>query len=396
MSAGIERSWLLPADLRDDAPGRRTVRDWCADLSLALLSLCVAGAVLAGEHFTTERPAPAWFALDAAVGVLAPAALLLRRRWPLAVALALVAAYAVARTAGVPAGVAAFGVALRCRTRTAVAVATLLACANVLDITVRHPGLASGPLLAAAVLLCAAGLAAGLFARARRDLVVSLRDRAIRAESEQRRRAGEARRAERARLAREMHDVLAHRISVMSVHAGALAFRPGAPADQVARTAEILRAAAHDALVELREVIGVLRDDGAGEPPGPPPTLAAARALIDDARRAGTSVQVESFPDELPAAVGRDVCRILEEALTNARKHAPGRPVTVAVEHADDGVRITVRNPLRAAPDDNPIPGGGFGLIGVAERVELAGGRLDHGPRPDGTFTLSAWLPSAP
>ncbi|MFC6879183.1 MULTISPECIES: sensor histidine kinase [Actinomadura] len=394
----VERSLLLPSALREDGT-RRSFRDWCVDAACALVACGIAAGTLAGEYFTTARPAAGWLALDAAAGVLAPLALLFRRRWPVRVAVGLVLVSAVARTAGFPAGVAAFGVALRCRTRTAVAVAALLACASVCDVAVRQRGVGGAATVAAVVLLCTAVLLAGLFARARRDLVLALRDRALRAEADQWRRAEEARQGERVRMAREMHDALGHRITVMSLHAGALAFRPDAPAEEVARSAEILRSASHDALVELREVIGVLRGRDAGRDPGPSgprPTLAAARDLIDEARRAGDAVVLDAFPDTLdgvPEPVRRDAYRVLQEALTNARKHAPGLPVTVRVVREDGGIRVTADNPLPGPGRSRAMPGGGFGLVGLAERAALAGGRLEHGPRPGGVFRLSAWLP---
>ncbi len=118
----------------------------------------------------------------------------------------------------------------------------------------------------------------GMFVRARRQLVLSLRDRAERAEAEQQLRVAQARQLERARIAREMHDVLAHRISLLSLHAGALEFRPTRRADEVARAAGVIRASAHQALQDLREVIGVLRDEGGGDEPPEPPAADPGRA----------------------------------------------------------------------------------------------------------------------
>ena len=131
-----------------------------------------------------------------------------------------------------------------------------------------------------------------MFVRARRQLVLSLRERAERAEAEQQLRVEQARQHERARIAREMHDVLAHRISLLSMHAGALEFRPDAPPEEVAHAAGIVRASAHQALQDLREVIGVLREEPAlnGGPERPQPTLANLPALLDESRTAGMHV----------------------------------------------------------------------------------------------------------
>ena len=161
----------------------------------------------------------------------------------------------------------------------------------------------------------------GLFVRARRELVRSLRAQADRA-------GDEARAAERQRIAREMHDVLAHRLSLLSVHAGALEFRPDAPAEEVAEAAGVIRESARAALEELREVIGVLREEERGDgPPEPPqPALADLPALVEESRAAGMrlTAQIELGDVAPPPALGRTAYRIVQEGLTNARKHAPG------------------------------------------------------------------------
>src|SRR5690348_16266362 len=125
-----------------------------------------------------------------------------------------------------------------------------------------------------------------------------------------------------------MHDVLAHRISLLSLHAGVLEFRPDAPPEEIARAAGVIRASAHQALEDLRAVIGILRDgpDGQGPQSQPPqPTLAALPGLLEESRAAGMRIRTEvSLPDLalVPDAIGRHALRIVQEALTNARKHA--------------------------------------------------------------------------
>ncbi|MDR7279571.1 sensor histidine kinase [Catenuloplanes atrovinosus] len=237
----------------------------------------------------------------------------------------------------------------------------------------------------------------GSLLRSRRLLVRSLRDRAERAESEQQLRVAQARQLERARIAREMHDVLAHRISLLSLHAGALEIRPDAPATEVAKAAGVIRASAHQALQDLREVIGVLREPAAdGDPERPQPTLADLTTLVEESRAAGTRVALELPADggNPPDMVGRTAYRLVQEGLTNARKHAPGALVTVTVGGAPGkGLSITVRNPAPVGGGASGIPGAGTGLVGLAERATLAGGRLDHRREPGGGFTLEAWLP---
>jgi signal transduction histidine kinase len=196
-----------------------------------------------------------------------------------------------------------------------------------------------------------------------------------------------------------MHDVLAHRISLLSLHAGALEFRPDAPPDEVARAAGVIRASAHQALEDLRAVIGVLRDGTDGEAPAPPqPTLAALPGLLEESRAAGMVLHADVRVTELaavPDVVGRHALRIIQEALTNARKHAPTAVVDVLLEGAPgDGLTIEVRN---AAPvltaGRTAIPGSGTGLVGLGERAALSGGRLEHGRDQHGDFRLRAWLP---
>jgi len=258
------------------------------------------------------------------------------------------------------------------------------------------PDLPYAGAVAFAELLSLAVIGWGMFVRSKRQLMVSLRDRARRAETEAQLRAEQAQRLAREAIAREMHDVLAHRLTLLSVHAGALEFRPDAPREEVARAAGVIRESAHEALQDLREIIGVLR---AGEPDDagrPQPTLAALDGLVAECREAGMKVTLASRvtdPAAVPSSVGRTAYRIAQEALTNARKHAPGTEVTVSVTGAPgEGLVVDVRNP---APEGEvpAVPGSGQGLIGLTERATLTGGRLEHGPESDGGFRVRAWLP---
>jgi signal transduction histidine kinase len=238
--------------------------------------------------------------------------------------------------------------------------------------------------------MVAVALGWGLFVRARRELVRSLRDQAARA-------GDEARAAERRRIAREMHDVLAHRLSLLSVHAGALEFRPDASAEEVAAAAAVIGASARAALDELSGVIGVLREDGSETLTQPPqPTIADLAALVEESRAAGMRITARiELGDAVPtAAVGRTAYRIAQEGLTNARKHAPGAAVTLTVAAPDGDLQVEIRSlaPLAVAPA-GPLPGAGTGLIGLAERVTLAGGELESGVDPAGAFVLRARLP---
>jgi signal transduction histidine kinase len=251
-----------------------------------------------------------------------------------------------------------------------------------------------------ALVFVAAVLAWGMFIRARRQLARTLRERERRAESD---RDTQARRHERHRIAREMHDVLAHRLSLVSLHAGALELRPDRPADEIARAAGVIRDSAHQALEDLRGVIGVLRADPAGDdwadeaPQRPQPTLADLPELVDESRQAGTLVELEcnvAEPAAVPVAVGRGAYRIVQEAITNSRKHAHGEEVSITVSGSrGEGLTVEIRNPCPAGAGTTAIPGAGSGLLGLSERASLAGGRLEHGRTPAGDFRLWAWLP---
>jgi signal transduction histidine kinase len=237
----------------------------------------------------------------------------------------------------------------------------------------------------------------------RRELVASWRRQAETASSEQAARVAQAQLAERARIAREMHDVLAHRLSLVAMHAGVLAHRPDLSEQERAEAAEVVRAGAHQALEELREVLGVLRDDVGEEGQGPrveapQPGLSDIPFLVAEVTSSGQEVRLLAGEDvwprsvTLPASAGRHAYRVVQEALTNARKHADGRPVTVQIGgRAGDGLRIEVTNPTPAV-GEGTLPSGGRGLTGMGERVELAGGRFTAGVEA-GCFVVRAWLP---
>jgi signal transduction histidine kinase len=246
------------------------------------------------------------------------------------------------------------------------------------------------------VLAHAALVGWGALSQARAALVASLRERAERAEAEQGRRVAEARALERTSIAREMHDALAHRLTLVATYAGALEYRPDTPPEQLSRAAGVIRAGVHQALIELRDVLTVLRDDGTedyGE--APQPVFADLARLVEEARHSGTPVELTNqtvTPEALPPTLSRTAYRVVQEGLTNARKHAPGEPVQVTLDGAPGGrLTIELRNPVPLTPVTT-IPGSGTGLIGLTERVRLAGGRIDHETTRE-EFLLQAWLP---
>jgi signal transduction histidine kinase len=373
-------------DVVSDDPDRR--RDRVIDALVYLFAFAVAAATLRD----TWDQQPPWLRVVAiVVGIAALVSLRWRRNHPSAVGIGIGVVALVIITASGANLVAAFNAAVRARGRDFAIVAGLaIAWAFANPLLYPPHGVSYGFDAGASLLMAGTAIGWGLFVRARRQLVRSLRDQADRA-------AGEARAAERRRIAREMHDVLAHRLSLLSVHAGALEFRPDAPAEEVAEAAGVIRESARAALDELRGVIGILREDGGESLTEPPqPTLADLAALVEESRAAGMRITERiELGDAAPAgAVGRTAYRIVQEGLTNARKHAPGAAVTLTVEAPGGDLRVEVRSLAPVAVAAAPtLPGAGTGLIGLAERVTLAGGELESGVDPAGAFVLRARLP---
>lgn len=234
-------------------------------------------------------------------------------------------------------------------------------------------------------------LALGFYLGARRELMASLVARAETAEREQALKVEAARAGERTRIAREMHDVLAHRISLVSMHAGVLAFRDDLDPEQTRATAQIIQENAHASLTELRQVLSALREEGQGT--GPQPTLDDLGELLEEGTAAGMRIELtDARPAgvRVPAGISRHAYRIVQEGLTNARKHAVGAPVWVSLCGAPgDGLTVEVRNLLTHGSD---VAGAGLGLVGLAERAELVGGRLTAEVHR-GEHVMEAWLP---
>jgi signal transduction histidine kinase len=334
--------------------------------------------------------------------VTVPALVLLwwRRKHPVAVALLLLIPAAVTDMVGGAAAIAVFTVAVHRPLRTALWVAAAHFVVPIpLSLRYPDPDLQVVGANTIALLLIAIVVTWGTAVRGRRELIVTLRERATRAEAEAAQRAEMQRGLERERIAREMHDVLAHRISLISLHAGALEIRGDLSRAQVADAGATIRASAHQAMEELREILGVLRT-GDGDDLRPRQNLGDLDDLVGEARRAGMQIRLDNRvgdPASLPAAVNRTAFRLVQEGLTNARKHAPGEEVWVMLDRCDGGdLQVRLRNPLPAGPVAPALPGSRSGLVGLAERVALAGGRIEHGPRRGAEgpeFRLEAWLP---
>lgn len=342
-------------------------------------------ALAAWPPLTRDPATLMW--LDVTVALLSIAAVPVVLRHPLPAGLALAVLAALSPVATPAATVAALYAARWRRLPTAAIVAVAGLAGHAVQGWWRpNPSLPYGWWLLLMAVAYAGLVGWGALAQARAALVDSLRERARRAEREQERRVAEARLAERTRIAREMHDVLAHRLSLLATYAGALEYRPDAPPEKLAAAAAVVREGVHQALNELREVVTLLREDeGRSEP-----ATVDIPKLVEESRAAGLEVTLDNHVVGLPDPVARTGYRVVQEALTNARKHAAGQPVTVTLDGAaGDRLRIEVRNPLPGkASESEP----GLGLIGLAERVHLAGGEFTYG-RTAGEFRVSAWIP---
>ena len=337
------------------------------------------------------------FWLDLGVGLVAFVLVHLRRRHPLVAALLLNALAAVSGLAAGPALLAAVSLATRRRVPSIVAVGVVSFAAGVAYAVIEpREGPSSLWLESVASLIAVlAVLFLGMYIGSRRELLWTLRQRAERAEAEAELRMVRAQEQERARIAREMHDVLAHRISQISMRAGALAFREDLSADQLRAESAVVRDTAHAALADLRGVLGVLRDGRTGERlEAPQPTYADVAPLVAQASSLGQRVELlDEVPDAttVPDQVGRTAFRIVQEGLTNARKHAPGTLVTVRLSGGPEhGLDVCLRNPRGLGRVD--ATGAGLGLVGLTERATLGGGRLEATDQADG-FELHVWLP---
>ncbi|MGY1831590.1 sensor histidine kinase [Geodermatophilus sp. SYSU D01180] len=358
--------------------------------------LAVLGTVVVGLSAATPDGGPPALVVPGTV-VLALTLLLLRRRAPLvpfAVG-ALMAALGPALTVATPLTAYAVGrYEGRWPVRAAAALAGAVALVRPWDLGTAEE--AVGGLGAIGLVLLLPG-ALGIWQRTRVLLLAALRDRAVRAEAERELLAREAVVGERTRIAREMHDAVGHRVSLMVLQAGAIEVAAG-DRQRVEQLAGQVQTAGRKALEELRQMVGVLRAEEVDEaaPLGPQPGLADLPRLVASAREAGMAV-TWAGPAEGTApvdpVVGRAAYRIVQEALTNAGRHAPGAPVRVTVERRPGELHVTVVNgPPGRVPD--AVPGGGFGLVGLAERVRTLDGRLVAEPRLDGGFGVEAVLPA--
>jgi signal transduction histidine kinase len=369
----------------------------------ALVVVAAIGAVIElivkpGEvqyHPTTTN----WFLIPAALATILP--LLARRRLPfLAPATVLIVAAAVSFVDGNFAPIsfsifisiiaAAFLLGMNADRREALAGVPLIVAVAAIAVRNQPDTSTEETLFITLILLCAW---VGGFALSRRLAEArEAEERATALAAEQTRLAEEAAEEERSRIARELHDVVAHHVSVMTVQAGAVR-RLLKPEQEREREALVsVEETGRKALTEMRRLLGVLKEEAAPAPLAPQPGMATLDTLLDQVREAGLPVELstEGKPVELAPGVDLSAYRIIQEALTNALRHAGPARAWVVVRYGEKNLELEIANDGRS---DGNNPAGGHGLVGMKERVAVYGGELESGPRPGGGFAVRARLP---
>ncbi|WP_346777069.1 histidine kinase [Streptomyces sp. HNM0575] len=368
--------------------GPGDIGSWSRRGRLALVAAVTVTAVsnsatVAGSYL---NPAPA-------AGLLCGGALLLRHGLPAASPVMTTAA------AGVwgwpmlaPLLVALYDLAVRGRALVATACAVL----SLLGNAVFRPRISLlTPQQYGPALFLTLALVLGLWAGNRRRLVAALTANVEHLLTERELREQAARLSERSAIAAEMHDVLAHRLTLIALHSGVLTTKKAALPEPMAERVDLLRTACTDGLADLRDVLRALRESGpqGGAEGVAAPVLQEVGEVIEQARTAGQSVEWHSHgsPEQAPSAHRLAVLRLVQEALTNARKHAPEGSVTVDIGYGPPTTLVEVTN--TATPQAGPPPPSGFGLVGLAERVEALGGNLEAGPAGTGSWRVAARIP---
>ncbi len=415
---------VYPADMDSVRPAGRLWMDrleawWSSPVRNALYALGMAALLIYGAYGEAHPTKPyslsagqhAPHTPDAAYLLVLAACLVLywRQRWPAPVLAASTAAVVVYTLLGYVNGaaliapmVALYSLAVRSSWQRALAWGAGVLAVLLAVTAITNPfgpfggGFVVMPFTAAVA--CFAGIAVG----SRRAYVASIRDRA---EADARRQIGE----ERLRIARELHDVVAHTMATINVQASAAAQVLTSRPEQAADSLAAIRAASKDGLRELRAILNVLRQaDEAADPTQPAPGLARLDALAAGVRQAGlpVTVTVTGQPRPLPAVADLAAFRIVQEALTNTLRHAGPATATVALRYGSAEVSIEVTDTGRGmrqaagrGGEKGQAPGGGeagHGLRGMRERAAAAGGEVEAGPRPAGGFRVAARLPLAP
>ena len=378
-------------------PHARAPRNHVADVALIVVSAAL-GYIAATN---LERPFgwPVWTEpVELVLGLCACLALWWRLTHPVVVAIVLLVAGTFLSSVSVAPLFALYAVALLCSLRVTI-VFCVLNLISVVGPLLLRPEFHASPLLllSAHVVGVIAATALGLVVRSRRALVRSLRERARAAETEAALRASQAEHEAREELAREMHDVLGHRLSLLSIQAGALGYNAAMSSEETARVVEEIRRNSRAALQDLREVLHVLRSP---QEDVPLPGIADVPALVREAGPVGASITLAdddgltSADSAVPAVLGRTLYRFVQEGLTNVRTHAAGADAEVTFSGREGiGIHAEIWNAGTGAPVPDSTTGAGSGLGGLAERAALVGGEVAHGPTDDGGWRLTMRLP---
>jgi signal transduction histidine kinase len=388
---------------------RERLRRVPAPMVDALLAVAVAAVTAAAVRVAIEPHSTPPDAFAYVLAVAFGALLLLRRRWPLGVFAASNVLLFVYYTMGypgmtpaIPLGVALYTAAAAGHLRWCLASTAFYMTAGAVVVGFREGTPALEVLtsfLPQASLMVALSLL-GDAVRSRRGWQAEVRERLARVEADREREARRRVERERLRIARELHDVLAHTIAVVTVQAGVAADVLTESPEQARSALEAIRAASREAMAELKATVGVLRGgerDGEGAPRAPSPGLGQLGGLLEAAREGGLRVEAEvcGEPRPLPALVDLTAYRIVQESLTNVGRHAGAASATVTIRYEPGAVVVEVdddgRGPAATAADHRP----GYGLAGMAERSAALGGSLEAGARPGGGFRVTARLPLA-
>jgi len=370
-------------------------------LLLAAVGLGLAGVVL-GQDQLDGPQGPLWFDVLATLAIVGP--LFLRRRFPLGAPVAV--GVAVVLTSFVDerlvaylfvpflAGCAAVFLLGLVRERREAVAGLVLAIGVTAFATYRDPIANLDGFIATSVIFGVVWTIA--FALSRKfEEADEAKKRAATAEREREERARAAVTEERARIARELHDVVGHSVSVMTVQASAVRrlLRPEQEREREALL--IVEQTGREALAEMRRMVGVLRRPEEAPALAPQPSLEHVDKLVEQAREAGLPVElrIEGEPLSLPAGVDLTAYRLVQEGLTNALKHARAERAQVLLRYSAGDIEVTVSDDGRGAGSDD---GGGHGLVGMRERVAVYGGALEAGPQPEGGYRLRARLPVMP
>ncbi len=373
-------------------------RYWFEALVLAGIGVGLAGVVV-GQGRTDGPTGPLWFDVLAIVAILSP--LFARRRFPFGAPMA-VGAAVVLTTFVDPrvtpyafvtflAGCSAVFLVGLLRDRSLAAVSLALALGVEALVAYKDPKGNLGNFIATSIVLAILWTIAFALGRKFRE-ADEAKERAARAEREREERARSAVTDERARIARELHDVVGHSVSVMTVQASAVR-RLLRPEQQRERESLlIVEQTGREALAEMRRMVGVLRRPEEAPALAPQPSLEHLDKLVEQVREAGLPVELRVEGDPLPLPAGLDLTayRLVQEGLTNALKHARAQHAEVLVHYSDGHVELSVSDDGRGAGDRD---GGGHGLVGMRERMTVYGGELEAGPRPEGGYRLRARLP---